>query len=78
MQSFHRLSAQQMPAKRFPPCLRRSGYAQARLKLRHLTACPILQQKWVFVNCDTVSHEGEEKRGFDMEWALLYFKKQIS
>jgi hypothetical protein len=28
------------------------------LKLRHLTACPVLEEKWLFVDYDTVSKGG--------------------
>jgi hypothetical protein len=30
-------------------------YKGSALKLRHLTACPVLQRKWFFVDYDTVS-----------------------
>jgi hypothetical protein len=64
MQSLEGLAAQVLTVKRFPPCLRRSGFAQAGLKLRHQTACPVFQRKWFFVNYDTVSWgEGKSEGG---------------
>ena len=55
MQRFHGLAAQWLTDKRVPACLRpaRRGFAQAGLKLRHLTTCSDLQPKRSLVNCDT-------------------------
>jgi hypothetical protein len=62
---FQGLGAPYLIAERFPPCLRpaRRDFAQAGLKLCHLTACPVLQGEWFFVNYDTVFWErGRENR----------------
>jgi hypothetical protein len=43
--SFHGFGSPKLSNERFPPCLRRSGYAQAGLKLHHPTACSVLKRK---------------------------------
>jgi hypothetical protein len=55
------------PARRTKYFVRR-GFAQAGLKLRQLTACPVLQWGWFFLDNKTVSDgrgwgEGENPRG---------------
>jgi hypothetical protein len=43
--SFHGRGVPKLSNEGFPPCLRRSGYAQAGLKLRHPTARSVFQRK---------------------------------
>jgi hypothetical protein len=76
MQRFHGLAAQWLTDKSFPPCLRRSGFAQAGLKLRHVTACSDLQPKWSLVNCDTVSKGGKRGNYFLKNYSDLDKKKR--
>jgi hypothetical protein len=80
MQRFHGLAAQWLTDKRFPPCLRpaRRGFAQAGLKLRHLTACSDSQPKWSLVNCDMVSQRegnGEGDQSFRRKFLDLTMQK---
>jgi len=56
--SFHGFGTPKLSNKRFPPCLRRSGYAQAGLKLHHPTACSVSKREEVLVHYDTISVAG--------------------
>jgi hypothetical protein len=75
MQSFHGVVTRWQPNKGFPPCLRRSGFTQAGLKLRYLTACSVSQRKWFLFNHDTVSRGwGDQKRGGEINDSMEMFK----